>query len=152
MGRLVSEYNETATAYHAYDGLGSTDAFLDDNATATDRYQVPGLRRRQTIREAAEPVHVRGQAELLPDTEVELYFAGARYYDPLDGRWLSKDPNRFEAGDENLYRYVQNNPTNRSDPSGLYVAQVVAFNLITALGEGQDKRSRVLWTAPRLQK
>ncbi len=40
-------------------------------------------------------------------------------YDPGIGRWLSEDPIGFEAGDSNLYRYVANNPTNHTDPSGL---------------------------------
>jgi hypothetical protein len=40
-------------------------------------------------------------------------------YDPKIGRWLSQDPLAFEAGDSNLYRYVQNDPTNATDPLGL---------------------------------
>jgi hypothetical protein len=34
------------------------------------------------------------------------------------GRWLPQDPLGFEAGDYNLYRYVGNNATNATDPSG----------------------------------
>jgi hypothetical protein len=40
-------------------------------------------------------------------------------YDPTTGRWTTEDPIRFEAGDANLYRYVKNDPTNATDPSGL---------------------------------
>ncbi len=40
-------------------------------------------------------------------------------YDPGIGRWISEDPIGFKAGDSNLYRYVGNNPTNNTDPSGL---------------------------------
>jgi hypothetical protein len=40
-------------------------------------------------------------------------------YDQTTGRWLTKDPIGFEAGDANLYRYVKNDPTNSQDPSGL---------------------------------
>jgi uncharacterized protein RhaS with RHS repeats len=43
----------------------------------------------------------------------------ARYYDPIDGTFISKDPIAFRGGDTNLYRYVQNNPTNLTDPFGL---------------------------------
>lgn len=42
-------------------------------------------------------------------------------YDPRIGRFLEQDPIGFEAGDPNVYRYVQNNPTNASDPSGQYL-------------------------------
>lgn len=40
-------------------------------------------------------------------------------YDPKVGRWLSQDPLGFSTGDSDLYRYVGNQPTDRTDPSGL---------------------------------
>jgi len=39
-------------------------------------------------------------------------------YDPTIGVWISEDPIGFEAADENLRRYVGNNPTLATDPSG----------------------------------
>ena len=42
----------------------------------------------------------------------------ARYYDPKLGRFLSEDPIRWFGG-INLYPYVDNNPTNFVDPTGL---------------------------------
>lgn len=44
---------------------------------------------------------------------------GARAYDAVTGRWISKDPIRFAGGDTNLYAYVGNDPVNRIDPTGL---------------------------------
>ncbi len=40
-------------------------------------------------------------------------------FDPAIGRWQSKDPKSFDAGDTNLYRYVGNHPSYATDPSGL---------------------------------
>ncbi|MBX9681479.1 MAG: hypothetical protein K2X38_22210 [Gemmataceae bacterium] len=40
-------------------------------------------------------------------------------FDPTIGRWISQDPLGFEAGDANLYRYVNNRPQQVTDPSGL---------------------------------
>jgi uncharacterized protein RhaS with RHS repeats len=40
-------------------------------------------------------------------------------FDPTIGRWLEQDPIGFVGGDANLYRYVGNDPTNATDPSGL---------------------------------
>jgi len=57
-------------------------------------------------------------------TELSLQYNRARWYDPLTGRWESQDPLGFDAGDSNLYRYVNNRPTMATDPSGLYEADV----------------------------
>jgi uncharacterized protein RhaS with RHS repeats len=43
----------------------------------------------------------------------------ARWYDPAIGRFISEDPIGFEAGDINLFGYVQNKPVTHTDPSGL---------------------------------
>jgi hypothetical protein len=37
------------------------------------------------------------------------------------GRFLQTDPIRFDAGDGNLYRHVNNNPVNLIDPLGLFI-------------------------------
>src|SRR6188768_4281171 len=60
--------------------------------------------------------------------EGELHF-GARDYDPSVGRWVSKDPIRFDGGQANLYVYVENDPVNASDPAGtgpLEIAKCIA--------------------------
>ena len=40
-------------------------------------------------------------------------------FDSTIGRWQTKDPKSFAAGDTNLYRYVGNHPSYATDPSGL---------------------------------
>ena len=40
-------------------------------------------------------------------------------FDSTIGRWQSKDPKSFDAGDTNLYRFVGNHPSYATDPSGL---------------------------------
>jgi len=58
------------------------------------------------------------------DEDIQLQYNRARWYDPDTGRWRSEDPIRWAAGDENLYRYVGNSPTNFTDPSGMVVQEV----------------------------
>src|SRR5262249_19402261 len=53
------------------------------------------------------------------DTEIGYEYDRARYYNPVDGRFLSQDPAGFAAGDPNLYQYAGNSPTLATDPSGL---------------------------------
>lgn len=52
-----------------------------------------------------------------PDTGF-LHF-GARDYDPQSGRWMAADPIRFAGGQANLCSYVNDDPINARDPSGL---------------------------------
>ncbi len=40
-------------------------------------------------------------------------------YHPNLGRFIQPDPSGFDAGDTDLYRFVDNNPVNDTDPSGL---------------------------------
>ena len=53
------------------------------------------------------------------DTDAELYYYRARWYDPLIGRFIGEDPLGFAAGDVNINRYVTNSPTNLTDPTGM---------------------------------
>src|SRR5215468_7756640 len=48
-----------------------------------------------------------------------LLGAYLRIYGPLTGNWLQQDPIRWLAGDTKLDRYVRNDPTNATDPTGL---------------------------------
>ena len=52
------------------------------------------------------------------DRDTGLVRFGARDYDPSVGRWTSKDPIGFDAGDSNLYGYVIADPANSIDPTG----------------------------------
>jgi RHS repeat-associated protein len=52
------------------------------------------------------------------DGNISLYYNRARWFDPATLRWMSQDPMGFDAGDSNLYRYCNNQPTNATDPSG----------------------------------
>jgi RHS repeat-associated protein len=53
------------------------------------------------------------------DDHTQLQYNNARWYNPSTGTWMSQDPLGFSAGDSNLYRYVNNAPTDATDPSGL---------------------------------
>ena len=54
-----------------------------------------------------------------------------RVYSPSLGRWLSNDPLGFDAGDQNWYRAVGNNPGNRLDSSGLNYVDPFNPNSVT---------------------
>ena len=56
-----------------------------------------------------------------PDAEVGLFYAGARYYVPLLGRWLSPDPLTIHglSSDPNAYAYVSGTVSMAADVGGL---------------------------------
>jgi RHS repeat-associated protein len=60
-----------------------------------------------------------GFAGGLYDADTKLVHFGARDYDAETGRWTAKDPLGFGGGQTNLYAYVNNDPVNFSDPTGL---------------------------------
>lgn len=53
-------------------------------------------------------------------SDTKLIRFGARDYDPVVGRWTTKDPIGFAGGDTNLYAYVGGNPMSYLDPLGLW--------------------------------
>lgn len=61
------------------------------------------------------------------DTDPGTYYLRARYYDPMTGRFISRDPvkgNLTNPQSQNPYAYTLNNPVNLSDPSGEFVETV----------------------------
>ncbi|HLB36960.1 MAG TPA: RHS repeat-associated core domain-containing protein [Gemmatimonadales bacterium] len=60
-----------------------------------------------------------GYAGGLTDGQTGLIRFGARDYDPVSGRWTTKDPVRFAGQDTHLYSYVRDDPVNTVDITGL---------------------------------
>jgi RHS repeat-associated protein len=73
------------------------------------------------------------------DRNTGLVRHGARDYDPETGRWTAKDPLGFEGRSYNLYGYVQNDPVNFTDPSGLMSLSE------TFVGRAIDGIKNVFW-------
>ncbi len=118
-GDLLSDYDGAATAAYQFDALGSTAALLDESASVTDRYVYRAFGEIASHSGTSEtPFTFVGRETYQHDSELDLYFATSRHLDPVTGRWVSQDPIRWQAGDENLYRYVRNNPASAVDPSG----------------------------------
>lgn len=69
------------------------------------------------------PLRLAGQVE---DEETGLYYNVNRYYDAIEGRYLSPDPLGWMHGDER-YAYANNDPVNGVDPAGLFEIPTFAF-------------------------
>jgi RHS repeat-associated protein len=71
----------------------------------------------ETLADGWEPV-IFGYAGGLQERDTGLIRFGARDYDPMVGRWTSKEPLGFN-GSSNFYVYAENDPVNLIDVSGL---------------------------------
>jgi RHS repeat-associated protein len=60
--------------------------------------------------------------------ELGIYDYRHRVYHPGLGRSLQTDPTGFAAGDMNLYRYCDDDPVDRTDPTGLYVVRAIDWD------------------------
>ncbi len=69
------------------------------------------------------------------DADTGLVHFGAREYDPEIGRWISKDPVRFDGG-VNLYAYVGNDPVNRTDPEGKWYETACKLGVMAGCNRG----------------
>ncbi len=73
---------------------------------------------------------------------IGIYDYRNRMYSPLLGRFLQTDPLGFGAGDNNLFRYVANNPVNTSDPMGTDAVPIPGgYRYIPRLGLDLDRLS-----------
>ena len=71
-----------------------------------------------------------GFAGGLYDADTGLVHFGARDYDPVIGRWTTRDPLGFAGGDTNLYGYVLQDPVNLVDPMGLFILPSLPQGLV----------------------
>jgi RHS repeat-associated protein len=118
------------TYYYHQNALWSVEAITDSTATPVERYSYDayGFVTVSTGAGASvsqnawgtphsaisNPYMFTGQRL---DEETGLYYYKARYYDPMKGRFLERDPLDDMDG-ANLYTYVRDNPVNFGDPSG----------------------------------
>jgi len=85
------------------------------------------------------------------DAETGLYYYRARYYHAHLGRFLTRDPLGYAAGDENLYGYVRAAATLFLDPAGLqlvaehWLAGDTTRDRIPSIGEGKYRDCAGKW-------
>jgi len=119
-GLVLRYVNGSSTGYfifYTFDERGDVAQRTDSTGAvqSSDLYDAYGTRTSTAAQ--ADPFGYEGQFGYYTDTSLGLILCTHRYYDPSNGRWLTRDPMGYGGG-VNLYGYVGNDPGNRIDPSG----------------------------------
>ncbi len=104
-------------AWYLTDRLGSVRALVNSTGAIIDQINYDGFGNIISESNPSESDRYLWTGREF-DRVTGLQYNRARYYDPVTGRWITPDPSGIAAGDTNLYRYVKNDPTNLTDPSG----------------------------------
>ena len=126
----------TDTVYYHGDHLGSTTIVTNaSRGKEQETYYYPFGETRYNSGDATNYKYT-GQEE---DPETGLYYYGARYYDPIIGRFISADtvvPNFTNPQSLNRYSYVENNPLRYIDPTGHFKFETFMKAFVTGLVGG----------------
>jgi len=113
---VVSSVPQSNVFYYHNDHLGTPRKITDENGVVVwSADYLPFGEASAATADLESNFRFPGQYH---DAESGLHYNYYRYYDSSTGGYLTPDP-IGQAGGINLYPYVQNDPINRVDPSGL---------------------------------
>jgi RHS repeat-associated protein len=121
VGGLVAEKQGANTFYPTYDGNGNISEYLeaDGDVAAHYEYDPFGNIVKESYASGFNASSFTYQFSTKPlDATTGLYYYLYRWYDPVTGRWMSRDP-IAERGGVNLYGFVGNDAIRRVDLLGL---------------------------------
>ena len=122
-GEIIAEKRSGVRSLYVPDPLGSTRGLINNAQTQTDTFSYwPYGEQQSRTGTTTTPFQFVGTLGYHLDSgQGAKTYVRARYLNAAKGRWITRDPFGLE-GDYNLYRYVENRPTNWTDPYGLQAA------------------------------
>jgi RHS repeat-associated protein len=145
VGGLLAEKQGANSFYPTYDGNGNVSEYLaaDGTVAAHFEYDPFGNIVKDSYSTGFNATSFTYKFSTKPlDAETGLYYYQYRYYDPVTGRWPSRDPIE-ERGGINLYGMVLNNPIYLADLLGLSMHPAATMGEIRGLWEAG-------WTAQQI--
>jgi RHS repeat-associated protein len=135
--QLIS--NAWTPSFYGYDGGGNVRQLTNSAGTVTDTYEYDAYGNEFTVSGTTPNEYMyRGEQY---DSDLGLYYLRARYYNPLTGRFLSRDPYEPKLRDSHgrpidpkkfhKYLYAGGDPVNALDPTGkdaLFDDLMIEFN------------------------
>jgi RHS repeat-associated protein len=131
--------NNDGEQYFLHDANFNVTAVIDETGTVLERYYYTPYGEVTFLEPDFDAIsdsaigntHLYTGRERDPETGLQLN--RHRYYHPTLGRWLTRDPIKYEGG-PNLYGYVNGQPTAFVDPSGeVFWLVVIPVIIITPL-------------------
>jgi RHS repeat-associated protein len=90
---------------------------------------------------ASDTLHIRWKGYLYQGDVQPLYYAQARWYDPISRRFLSEDPAGLAGGTGNLYAFGGGDAVNGQDPTGTDICDVTMPGDCFSVGGPSDSNS-----------
>lgn len=120
--------------YFNHDQLGSTTSLTTSTGSSAQTYKYDAYGQLTSTKPTiVNPFRYAGQ---YTDPETGLQYLRARYYEPATGQMLSRDP--LTATSRQPYAYANNDPTDQTDPTGLYGVGDFADDVTGTIGEVDD--------------
>jgi RHS repeat-associated protein len=145
----VHQGSVTTTYHTVRDHLGSVLSLVDETGAVVEQYEYDAWGNVLAVKDGAgnpltsdlgHPTSALGNRYLWQGREYSwktgLYYFRARWYDPVTGRFISKDPSGIVNG-LNEYVALNNNPVNFVDPTGEAAIEAHAYWSGVAVS-GQD--------------
>jgi RHS repeat-associated protein len=105
-------------SFYGYDGMGSVRQLTNSAGAVTDTYEYDAFGNSSTT-SGTTPNNYLYRGEQY-DSDLGLYYLRARYYNPLTGRFMSRDPEDgtpFDPQTLHKFIYAGGAPVNSKDPS-----------------------------------
>lgn len=127
--RVVKKGTTETLEYFVHDHLGNIVEVLDATGNILNRYYYDPYGNLDVAVEKV-PNNLRYGSKLYDD-DLKLYYFGARWYDPVIGRFIADDPEKADVKNPfsfNNYLYCNNNPERNIDPDGNKVIKVALLS------------------------
>lgn len=107
-GGLLKVTSENLSFYPTYDGNWNVSEYLDSSGGVAAHYEYDTFGKSVVANGVKANDFTHRFSTKQWDDEAGLYYYGYRYYSPVTGRWINRDPLEEEWGGMNLYAFIGN--------------------------------------------